>query len=164
MATHAIGKINGRLTFLYRNQNYPSYFLRRLLCNRPIQPHFDFACLGWYPSLHKKGKGKLQYAQNKCVRFCLILGNRAYIGVSEFMRINWLPIRERFEQCVCVNIFNFFAKIDPHIFLRFLLNRGIHEGLSNNIYFPIKQQTTKCHVILLVFMNGQILEYLQISP
>ena len=42
-----------------------------------------------------------------------MLGNRAHIGVNEFKRINWLPTRERFEQCVCVNIFNFFAKTAP---------------------------------------------------
>jgi hypothetical protein len=113
MATHALGKINGRLKFLYRNQNYLNYSLRRLLCNALIQPHFDFACLAWYPSLNKKIKGKLQCAQNKCVRFCLMLGSRAHIGIDQFKRINWLPTRERFEQCVCVSIFNFFAKTAP---------------------------------------------------
>ena len=113
MATHALGKINGKLRFLYRNQNYLGYSLRRLLCNALIQPHFDFACLAWYPSLNKKIKGKLQCAQNKCIRFCLMLGNRAHIGVNEFKRINWLPTRERFEQCACVNIFIFFAKTAP---------------------------------------------------
>ena len=102
MATHALRKINGRLKFLYRKQNYLSYSLRRPLCNALIQPHFDFACLAWYPNLNKKLKGKLQCAQNKCIRFCPKLGNRAHIGVNEFKRINWLPTRERFEQCVCV--------------------------------------------------------------
>ena len=42
-----------------------------------------------------------------------MLGNRAHIGVDEFKKINWLPTRERFEQCMCVNIFNFFAKTAP---------------------------------------------------
>ena len=86
MATQALGKINGRLKFLYRNQTYLNYKLRRLLCNALIQPHFDFACLAWYPNLNKKIKGKLQCAQNKCIRFCLMLGNRAHIGVKEFKK------------------------------------------------------------------------------
>ena len=113
MATQALRKINGRLKFLYRNQNYLTYSLRRLLCNALIQPHFDFACLAWYPNLNQKFKGKIQSAQNKCIRFCLMLGNRAHIGVNEFQRINWLPTKKRFEQCVCVNIFIFFAKTAP---------------------------------------------------
>ena len=74
-------------------------------------------------------------AQNKCIRFCLMLGSRVHVGVNEFKRINWLPTRERFEQCVCVSIFNFFAKTTPFIFQRCiaLLNRvGIHKTLSNN--------------------------------
>ena len=36
-----------------------------------------------------------------------------HIGVEEFNIINWLPTRKRFEQCVCVNIFNFFAGTAP---------------------------------------------------
>jgi len=46
-------------------------------------------------------------------QFFLLLGNIVHIGVNEFKRINWLSTRERFEQCVCVNIFNFFAKTAP---------------------------------------------------
>ena len=47
MATHALGKINGRLKFLFRNQHYLTYSLRRLLCNALVQPRFHFACLAW---------------------------------------------------------------------------------------------------------------------
>ena len=42
-----------------------------------------------------------------------MLGSRAHIGVNEFKKINWLPTKERFEQCVCISIFNFFAKMSP---------------------------------------------------
>ena len=52
-------------------------------------------------------------AQNKCIRFCLNLGNRSHIGANEFEAINWLPTKERFEQCVCVGIFNFIAEAAP---------------------------------------------------
>ena len=53
----------------------------------------------------------MQVAQNKCIRYCLNLGNRAHIGIKEFEKINWLPTKERFEQCVCVGIFNFFVGV-----------------------------------------------------
>ena len=55
----------------------------------------------------------MQVAQNKCIRFCLNLGNRAHIGMKEFKKINWLPTKERFEQYACVDIFNFFAGAAP---------------------------------------------------
>ena len=51
--------------------------------------------------------------QNKCIKFCLKLNNRDHVGVKEFREINWLPTKERFEQCVCTNILKFFKKMSP---------------------------------------------------
>ena len=113
MATQALGKINGRLKFLYRKQKFLTKDLKRLLCNALIQPHFDFACLAWYPNLNKKLKKKVQVSQNKCIRFCLNLENRAHIGANEFKSINWLPTKNRFEQCILSNIYNFFNNNAP---------------------------------------------------
>ena len=79
MATHVINKVNSRLRFLCR-QNIP---LRRALCNAVILP-LHYACNTWYPILNKKLKTRLQAAQNKCIRFCLKLGNRKSITVKEF--------------------------------------------------------------------------------
>ena len=53
MATKTLGKINGRLRFLYRKQNFLDFSLRRLLANALIQPHFDYACSAWFPLLSK---------------------------------------------------------------------------------------------------------------
>ena len=44
------------------------------------------------------------------------MGNRDHIGFDEFKKINWLPTRQRFEQCVLVNIFKFFSKLSPQYF------------------------------------------------
>ncbi len=130
MALQALRKINGRLKFLYRNQSFLSTSLRRLLCNALIQPHFDFACAAWYPCLNKNFKNKIQVAQNKCIRFCLNLGNRSHIGAKEFEAINWLPTKERFEQCLCVGIFKFIAKAAP-LYI-------------SEMFFPVEQsQTTR---------------------
>ena len=54
MATKVLGTINGRLKFLSRKQKFLSFSLRQLLCNALIQPHFDYACLAWYPNLTKR--------------------------------------------------------------------------------------------------------------
>ena len=116
MAIHAPGKINSRLKVLYRNQSFLNSSLRRLLCNAIIQPHYDFACLAWYPNLNKGLKKKVQTSQNKCIRFCLNMGNRDHVGVKEFKKINWLPTKERFEQCILANIYNFLIKPPPDIY------------------------------------------------
>ena len=113
MATKVIGKINGRIKFLYRKNRFLDSSLRRLLCNALVQPHFDYACSAWYPNLTQNLSKKLQTTQNKCIRFCLQLGNRSHIGATEFKQINWLPINERFSQCVCSTIFKFFNNNCP---------------------------------------------------
>ena len=107
MATRILGKINGRLRFLYRKQNFLDFPLRRLLANALIQPHFDYACSAWFPLINKRLTRRIQTAQNKCVRFCLNMNNRAHIGVREFKNINWLPTKERFEQCTATSVFKF---------------------------------------------------------
>ena len=107
MATKVLGLINGRLKFLYRKQRFLTYPLRRLLCNALIQPHYDYACSTWYPSLSKRLLKKIQISQNKCIRYCLKLDNRSHVGIAEFKKLNWLPTKERVYQCICVNILNF---------------------------------------------------------
>ena len=92
-------KVNSRLRFLYRQNKFLDIPLCRLLCNAMIQPFFDYACNAWYPNLNKNLKMRLQAAQNKCIRFCLKLGDRKkYYSITE--KINWLPIHERVNQWI----------------------------------------------------------------
>ena len=59
---------------------------------------------------------KVQIAQNKCIRLCLFFKAGLIsvpIGVNEFRKINWLPTRERFEQCVSVGVYTFCKNISP---------------------------------------------------
>ena len=111
-----IHKINSRLRFLYRQNKYLSFPLRRLLCNAMIQPFFDYACNAWYPNINKKLKTRLQAAQNKCIRFCLKLDDRFRLKSKEFERINWLPVQERISQCAVCNVYKFFSKHSPDYF------------------------------------------------
>ena len=87
--------------------------LRRFLCNSLIQPHFDYACSAWYPNLMETLKSKLQILQNKCIRFCLNLNNRAHIGRNEFEQINWLPLNDRFKQIISSMSFKFCNNTSP---------------------------------------------------
>ena len=108
MATRMLGKINGKLKFLYRKHNFLDGSLRRLLLNAIIQPHFEYACTSWYPMLHKRLSKKIQAAQNRCICFYLKLKNTSHIGAAEFKAINWLPTKNRMDQCVCINVMKFF--------------------------------------------------------
>ena len=113
MALHVLNKVNSKIKFLYRKNKFLSPALRRLLCNAIIQPHFDYACLAWFPNLNLALKKRLQTAQNRCIRFCLQLGNRDHVGLKEFEKMNWLNINDRFEQCVSVSVFKYFNNESP---------------------------------------------------
>ena len=113
MALKVINKINSRLRFLYTKNIFLSQPLRRLLCNPLIQPHFNYACSAWYPNLNNRLKSKLQILQNKCIRFCLKLDSKAHIGLTQFEKINCLPINDRFEQCISSMTFKLFNYLSP---------------------------------------------------
>ena len=113
--------------------------LRRLLCNALIQPHFDYACSVWYPNLNKKFKTKLQTLQNKCVRFCLQLDNKAHVGITEFKQINWLPVNYRFRQCLAANVFKFFDDKCP-LYMKDVFDKScISQALTRNCTMKLSQ-------------------------
>ena len=70
IALNVIHKINSKLKFLYRKNDFLTPILRHLLCNALIQRHFDYQCSAWYPNLTKKLKHRIQTTQNKCMPFC----------------------------------------------------------------------------------------------
>ena len=100
MALSFKNKINNKPKFLYLKNRFLTATLRRLLCNALIQPHFDYACSAWYSNLTKKLKNRVQTSQNKCIRFCLQLDKMTHISHKEFETLSWLPVTERFNQCI----------------------------------------------------------------
>ena len=110
MALAIINKINNKLKFLCRKNRFLTPTLRWLLCNAVIQPHFNYACSAWYPSLTKKLKNRIQTSQNKCIRFCLQLDKMTHISHKEFETLNWLPVTERFNQCINSIVFKYISQ------------------------------------------------------
>ena len=113
LALKVISKINCRLRFLYRRNIFLSQSLRRLLCNALIQPHFDYMYSAWYPNLYNRLKPKLQILQSECTCLCLNLNSRAHISLTEFEKINWLPINDQFEQFVNLITFKYSNNLSP---------------------------------------------------
>ena len=113
MVLKVVSKINSRVRFLYSKNSFLSPYLRRLLFNSLIQPHFDYACSAWYPNLNKRLKSKLQILKNECIWLCLNLNNRAHIGQREFKQINWLPINNCFKQIISSMSFKICNNLTP---------------------------------------------------
>ena len=105
MATKTIKKINARLKFLHRKNDFLTLDLRRLLCKALIQPHFDYVCSSGFPNLNQKLKKKLQTTQNKCIRFCLQLSSRTRLTFQHLEKINWLPIKKSVYQSILSHVY-----------------------------------------------------------
>ena len=140
MALKVLAKINGKLKFLYRQGKYLNPRLRRMLCNTLIQPHFDFACSAWYPNLTAGLKAKLQIAQNKCIRYCLFLGNREGIRYKHLKEINWLPVKDRVNQFIATSVYTFFNNLAPaymsDVFTKSGVVRLTRSSHESNLFRP----------------------------
>ena len=146
MALKVINKINSRLKFLYTKNKFLTPALRSLLCNALIQPHFDYALSAWYPNLTQKMKKKTQITQNKCIRYCLQLGKMTHISKNEFETLNWLPVKDRFNQSINSIVFKYFTKQCPSY-----LNEVFELACPNNLrtrnnylklIFPFRKTST----------------------
>ena len=114
MPNKVVSKVNVRLKSLHWKNKYLTPNLHRLLCNVLIQPHFDYACSAWYPNLFKKLKNRTQTLQSKCICFCLQLDTMSHISQKEFKTTNWLPIKERYNQCANSIAFKYFDNQYPY--------------------------------------------------
>ena len=88
LALKALNKINGKLKFVYHNNNSLTPTLCRMLYNALIQPDFDYACSVWYPNFNEKLKKKIEIALSKYIIFCLKLDKRHHTFIKEFESIN----------------------------------------------------------------------------
>ena len=104
-------------------KTYLTPYLKRLLCNALIQPHFDYACSGWCPNLNKKLKSKLQTVQNRCIRYCPHVDNRSQIGAKHFEKINWVfPSLKDLIRTFVLTLLIFLRKLVLYIFLQLYLS------------------------------------------
>ena len=75
--------------------------------------------------------------QNKCIRFCMNLGNRHHISANDFKEINWLPTKERFEQCVCVSTFKFWKEKSP-VYMYDIYNKMVYTHGTRKSYLRLE--------------------------
>jgi len=145
MATKVLQKINARLRFLNRNRKVLNQGLRRILCNALIQPHFDYACQAWLPNLTKALSKKIQCAQNKCIRFCLKLNSHTHLDKHHLKEINWLPVQERMNLRICVNVYKFFNQIAPTYMSDIFIPHKTSINTRNSMY-RLKTQIKKSNM------------------
>ena len=73
-------------------------------------------------------KNKIQITQNKCIRYCLQLDKMTHISKNEFETLNWLPVKDRFNQSINSIVFKYFTKQCPSY-----LNEVFELACPNNL-------------------------------
>ena len=58
-------------------------------------------------------KNKIQIMQNKCIWYCLQLDKMTHISKNKFETLNWLPVKDRFNQSINSIVFKYFTKQCP---------------------------------------------------
>ena len=58
---------------------------------------------------------KNKITQNKCIRYCLRLDKMTHISKNEFETLNWLPVKDRFNQSKNSIVFKYFTKQCPQL-------------------------------------------------
>ena len=95
----------------------------------------------------QKFKTKLQTLQNKCVSFYLQLDNRAHVGITEFKKINWLPVDYRFRQCLAANVFKFFDDKCP-LHMKDVFDKScISQASTRNSTMKLSQPLRRIHFL-----------------
>ena len=125
IAKKLLSKINGKLSFLYRNTKSFNLETKKLLVAALIQCHFDYASSCWYSGLTKYFKSKIQITQNKVIRYLLNQTPRTHIGAMEFRKVNMIPIEVRVNQLKLNHMFKIINNQAPK-YLQISLLREQH--------------------------------------
>ena len=92
----------------------------------------------------------MQVLQNKCIRFCLQLDNIKHIRTEHFDKISWLPIDQRFKQCLSTSVFKFFSEMCPQymnkIYRKTNQNNTVTRNSSLKLFQPLRTKalSQKC--------------------
>ena len=77
--------------------------------------------------------------QSKCIRFCLQLDKIPHISQKEFETINWLPVKERYNQCVNSVSFKYFDNQCQHYLNEVFMKAPESSSSLRNSYQKLQQ-------------------------
>ena len=155
MAKNVLGKVNGRLKYLYRQGKYLPKNLKHTLCNALLSPIFDYACSSWYNGVSVKYKHKLQTCQNKIIRYILGLGSRDHVGPEELDKVGWLDVSHRAAQQQLHHVHNIFYSRSPgYLGLNFVRANARHNYYTRNSNFGFCVERTNSISNKTFYSNG----------
>ena len=132
MGKSVIKKVNASLKFLYRKSGCLKFTERKLLCSSLLQSRIDYAFNVYYRSLQKCIRNKVQTAQNKFVRFILGYDSRFHLTSSDFKKVKFLDIENRFTYLSLNMIHNVHSGRSPLYLCNFQSTQDVHQHNTRN--------------------------------
>ena len=77
--------------------------------------------------------------QNKWMRFCWQLDKLKHVSHEELERLNWLPVTDRFKECVNSMVFKYFNEQCPNY-----INEVFDVTTESNFQLKSSFQRLKC--------------------
>ena len=75
--------------------------------------------------------------------FSLNVDSKGHIGLTEFEKINWLPINDRFKQCISSMTFKYFNYLSP-LYMNDVFNlAGQNTTATRTSFFKLSQPCKK---------------------
>ena len=71
-----------------------------------IQSRIDYASIFYYHGLPKFLQSRLQFVQNKMIRYALNYSNRTHLVTNDFNEVKWMSIEKRIKYLAASHVFN----------------------------------------------------------
>ena len=86
---------------------------------------------------------RIQTSQNKCIHFCPQLDKMSHISQKQFETIIWLPIKERYSQCINSIAFKYVDNQCPHYLNEVFMKAPESSSSLRNSYQKLQQPFRK---------------------
>ena len=86
---------------------------------------------------------RIQTSQNKCIHFCPQLDKMSHISQKQFEIIIWLPIKERYSQCINSIAFKYVDNQCPHYLNEVFMKAPESSSSLRNSYQKLQQPFRK---------------------
>ena len=103
--------------------------------------------------LKQEIKVKIANTVKKLVQLFLNINIRAHIGLTDFEKLNWLPVNDRLEQCISSMTFEYFSNMSSFYTDDLFKSAGQHNIITRTSLRKLNELLRKTfHIEVIIFL------------
>ena len=103
--------------------------------------------------LKQEIKVKIANTVKKLVQLFLNINIRAHIGLTDFEKLNWLPVNDRLEQCISSMTFEYFSNTSSFYTDDLFKSAGQHNIITRTSLRKLNELLRKTfHIEVIIFL------------